>query len=45
MTAAPAIPKMELFRGLIRVSCIINSIHDYRQLLTSILTITKGHGL
>jgi phosphoserine phosphatase RsbU/P len=41
MTAAPAIPKMELFRGLIRVSCIINSIHDYRQLLTSILTITK----
>ena len=29
------------FRGLIRVSCIINSIHDYQQLLTSILQITK----
>jgi phosphoserine phosphatase RsbU/P len=29
------------YRGLIRVSCIINSIHDYRQLLESILKITK----
>ncbi len=31
----------DLYRGLIRVSCIINSIHDYAQLLTSILQITK----
>jgi phosphoserine phosphatase RsbU/P len=29
------------YRGLIRVSCIINSIHDYHQLLTSLLEITK----
>jgi phosphoserine phosphatase RsbU/P len=29
------------YRGLIRVSCIINSIHDYHQLLTSLLQITK----
>lgn len=29
------------YRGLIRVSCIINSIHDYRELLTALLTISK----
>lgn len=33
--------KSDPYRGLIRVSCIINSIHDYRQLLTSLLEITK----
>ncbi len=34
-------PPPDAYRGLIRVSCIINSIHDYRQLLTSLLQITK----
>jgi sigma-B regulation protein RsbU (phosphoserine phosphatase) len=29
------------YRGLVRVSCVINSIHDYTQLLTSLLQITK----
>ncbi|MCC7518053.1 MAG: SpoIIE family protein phosphatase [Verrucomicrobiae bacterium] len=29
------------FRGLVRVSCIINSIRDYRELLTSLLATTK----
>ncbi len=29
------------YRGLVRVSCIINSIHDYRELLTSLLQATK----
>jgi phosphoserine phosphatase RsbU/P len=29
------------YRGLIKVSCIINSIHDYHQLLTSLLQTTK----
>ncbi len=34
---APADP----YRGLVRVSCSINSIHDYRELLTSLLQTTK----
>lgn len=29
------------YHGLIRVSCVINSIHDYTQLLTSLLQITR----
>ncbi len=29
------------YRGLVRVSCIINSIKDYRELLTSLLGTTK----
>jgi sigma-B regulation protein RsbU (phosphoserine phosphatase) len=29
------------YRGLLRVSCVINSIRDYRELLTSLLQITK----
>ena len=29
------------YRGLLRVSCVINSIHDYRELLTTLLQITK----
>lgn len=29
------------YRGLVRVSCIINSIKDYRELLTSLLATTK----
>ncbi|MDD2706381.1 MAG: SpoIIE family protein phosphatase [Verrucomicrobiae bacterium] len=32
---------LQMYRGLLRVSCVINSIHDYRQLLTSLLEITK----
>lgn len=31
----------EPYRGLVRVSCIINSIKDYRELLTSLLATTK----
>jgi len=34
-------PSAHPYRGLIRVSCVINSIHDYRELLTSLLQITK----
>ncbi len=34
-------PDTDPYRGLIRISCSINSIHDYRQLLTSLLQTTK----
>jgi phosphoserine phosphatase RsbU/P len=35
------ISRSDPYRGLIRVSCNINSIHDYKELLTSLLGITK----
>lgn len=39
MTAPPS--STDPYRGLLRVSCVINSIRDYRELLTSLLQITK----
>ncbi len=40
---SPAAPSSatDPYRGLVRVSCSINSIHDYRELLTSLLQTTK----
>lgn len=39
MTVPPS--STDPYRGLLRVSCVINSIRDYRELLTSLLQITK----
>ncbi len=40
-TSSPLTKTSDPYLGLVKVSCIINSIRDYRQLLTTLLQISK----